>query len=325
MNEQREAEALFAVWVTEGDDASVAAGAAQGAKVNNVRFIREMEPSETEASKAAADLLGRLTLGSGLADLRSAANFLHEEIARLRQGPVEPPLETSGARLRREFKAWLSAFRAFDDRTSAWLARTFGQNDAAYVEFKRLLSEQFDANFAYRLSCALRNIAEHESDVVSAHIRVRHDRESGTSVKQVDVQLDGPRIARDHGRKMRSATREELLQVTGPLEVERIVGAVDVSCERVHCGLFVTLWDRLDAAAAVCEGHHTEATSAGGDWAFYVPTKSLQEAALRPAQFDMRRNAYHLSQKVRGLRKVVEDTLEVELVDGSWHHFVKDR
>lgn len=78
----------------------------------------------------------------------------------------DPPIALAaafryGSDGRRRFRHWLNDSRAFDDRTSAWLSRTFGDDHPALGTFKRALSAEDDANFAYRLTATLRNLSTH--------------------------------------------------------------------------------------------------------------------------------------------------------------------
>lgn len=201
-------------------------------------FLRNVAQEETEQNQAAERLLRRMTLQSGFADLKHAEEILHEEIQRLETEEARPQQSyRRGARLQREFKAWLSAFRAFDDRTSAWLSDQFGKDSPAYLTFKRLLSHEFDTNFGYRLCCALRNVSEHEADVINdMHFHVSRNPDSGARETSMTIRFDGQRLAESFP-KIRPATREELRRCERPLELVLIVKAVGISCQQVHAGL----------------------------------------------------------------------------------------
>jgi hypothetical protein len=288
----------------EGDEDLFALEDHPDAKAGEVRktflFLRHVAQEETEQNQAAERLLRRMTLQSGLADLRHAEEILHEEIQRLETEEARPSqAHRRGARLQREFKAWLSAIRAFDDRTSAWLSDQFGKDGQAYVTFKRLLSHEFDTNFGYRLCCALRNVSEHESDVINdVHIHVSRNPDSGAREISVTIRFDGPRLAENFPR-IRAATREELRSCEKPVELALIVKAVSLSCQQVHAGLFLAMWPEIQSAIEIIEQAHQEAVDADGDWATFVQRSAYAEMGRRPSTMSMRHNAYELAELAR--------------------------
>ena len=180
--------------------------------------------------------------------------------------------------MQREFKAWLSEFRSLDDRTSAWVSGKFGQQSDIYEGFKALPLTEFDNNFAYRLCCALRNVSEHRAGVINAaRLDVSAAAETGEPQRRVNLQIDGPKLVADSGPKMRAATREELVDAPGLLEVEGLVRATLMSCERVHMGLFASLWNQVHRAIALFEGYQEEAQAKGGTLAVFIPAEHLGE------------------------------------------------
>jgi hypothetical protein len=263
--------------------------------VKTFHYVRDLTAAETEQSRAAEALLRKVTIGSALSELRAAERSLHEAIEVLeREGGSTPNWHGAGARVQREFKAWLSAFRSFDDRTSAWLSGELGKESEVYREFKRLLSAEFDTNFAYRLCCALRNASEHVDNVINdLRVTASENAEGGGVETLVLLRLDGPRLARDFTR-IKPATREELRNCSGPLELEWILGAATLSCERVHCGLLLALWGTLEPAIRLCQSLHDEALANGGGWAIFIPTDSLSGLGQGPAQMTVRYNAKNL-------------------------------
>lgn len=288
------------------------------------RYLREISAVESARSRAAEALLARMTAGSPLADLRTAQSDLMAEVGWLEAGGVTGnPAAGAGRKVQKEFKAWLSAFKSFDDRTSAWLSRDYGQESAVYQAFKRLLSHEFDANFAYRLCSGLRNAAEHQGDVLNdIHLRRGRVGDGREVEHEVVVRLNVSVLA-DRFPKIRSATREEMRTATEPLEVELVVGAVGLSCERVHAGLLMALSDELDGAATVVEGFHGEALAAGGEWAMFIPDKSVEGLHDNPrGQLNLRWNRYELAELVRRNRAQVDAVLSVPSVPLHWRDLV---
>lgn len=84
----------------------------------------------------------------------------------------------------------------FDDRTSHWISDTFGSDHDAYAAFKRNLGTEYDTNFAYRLTAALRNASAHVVDVLSHRQRHARVTDEGTATIH-EIAIDRPRIGRD--------------------------------------------------------------------------------------------------------------------------------
>ena len=273
------------------------AGAADGnERVSTLHFVRDLTADETEKSRFAELLLRAMTEGSALAELRAANSSLHEAIEIFEREGTNSGSDAyrAGAKVQREFKTWLSALRSFDDRTCAWLARELGQEGQVYQEFKRLLSAEYDSNFAYRLCCSLRNASEHAGNVInSLSVGSRENAERGGIETVVVLRLNGPRLARDFPR-IKASIREELRNCSGPLEVEWIVGAAALSCERIHCGLLLALWRDLEPLILLCQSLHDAAQANGGGWAVFVPTGTFTGPEQIPKQMTLRYNAKNL-------------------------------
>lgn len=264
-------------------------------RLSTLHFVRDLTAAETEKTRFAELLLRNMTEGSALSELRAADSSLHEAIEMFeREGTSGSDAYRAGGKVQREFKVWLSAFRSFDDRTCAWLAREFGQKSEVYQEFKRLLSAEYDSNFAYRLCCSLRNASEHAGNVIN-NLRVgsRENAESGRTETLVVLRFDGPRLARDFTR-IKAPIREELRNCSGPLEVEWIVGAAALSCERVHCGLLLALWKDLEPLIQLCQSLHDAAQANGGGWAVFLPKDTFSGPEQMPKQMTVRYNAKNL-------------------------------
>ena len=257
--------------------------------VVDVYHIRDLTAAETAQSRGAEVLLRKVTIGSALSELHARERSLDEAIEVLKATSASNSYG-SGARVQSEFKAWLSAFRSFEDRTSAWLSAEIGKE--VCEEFKRRLSAEFDCNFAYRLCCSLRNVSEHAGDVLNDMRWTSRRTADGVGVETVLVlRFDGPRLARDF-TKIKAPIREELRHCGGPLEFELIVGAATLSCERVHLGLLLALWGTVEPAIRVCQSLHDEALANGSGEALFMPTDSLGGLGPgRPGQMTMRSNA----------------------------------
>jgi hypothetical protein len=260
-------------------------------------FLRQVSLEETEQNRAAERLLRQMTLQSGLADLMHAEEILYEEVERLGTDRTNPATQSRrGARLQHEFKAWLSAFRGFDDRTSAWISSQFGKEHPAFMIFKQLLSHEFDTNFGYRLCCALRNISEHQADVINdVNFHRGRNPDSGAPETSVTIRFDGPRLA-EAFPKIRSATRDELQHCERPLELEWIVKAVGISCQQIHAGLFLALWSEIQPAIEIIERTHQEAIEAGWDWAAFFGRGTYAHLGKEPGNLAMRWNAYEIAE-----------------------------
>jgi hypothetical protein len=241
--------------------------------------VREVSEAETEGSVAAEELLQRITERSGLAEVTAAVNEFYAAVK---------AAETSGGagsreslpRMERTFGGWLSAFRAFDDKTKAWLSRAYGKDSPAYQAFTTTLSEEFDGDFAYRLVCSLRNAATHVDRVINAaSFQSREVKGMEEPLTNVVLEVDPARLAQDFP-KMRAATRDELAGADRNLDLRKVVYGVMGSCERAHAVLFDTLWPQLDEAVILVEGFHAEAVAtpppeASRTGAFFVPTETL--------------------------------------------------
>lgn len=260
-------------------------------------IIRYINRSAITEAKDAHVLLDKMTTSSSLAELRAETDSLHAAFTDAESGdPNLQHAQSAAGRIQRAFKSWLSAFKSFDDRTSAWLSKLVGKEDDAYTEFKRLLSEAYDTNFAYRLCCGLRNASEHAGNVINdLGFGVASDPQTGDPRKELTVRFDGPKLA-EAFPKMKASIRHELRAVGLPMEVEWIVGSVILSCERVHAGLFQALWKRIDAAIALVENYHQEALNVGGEWATFI---SRPSEPLTVVQMDIVWNPWHVAQLAR--------------------------
>ncbi len=259
------AEALFAIRANvEGDSKAT------------FQHLRSLTSDEIAASEQDEALLRGLTSNSELAALRAAADEFHAALDTVEEAAAHPMrAQPASAAVQRTFKAWLSAFRSFDDRTCAWLSRW--TDDAAVREFRRLLSLEYDANFAYRLSAALRNVSEHAGHVINAFTLSRGEGPDGPRTTAV-VGFDGPRLVAEF-TSMKASVRNELEACSALISVEGVVGAAMLSCESAHAGLLLHLASRLAAAVGRVRTLQTEADPDGNDSciAAFVDLSQLQK------------------------------------------------
>ncbi len=249
------------------------------AHANDVRhktfiYIRPLRPNELERIPKVSSLLYRMTDGSGLKHLRQAEADFHRSIEHWEAATRSDQIHALGRLVQRDFKLWLSGFRALDDHTSAWLAKAYGKESDIFRQFKESLSEEYDSNFAYRLCATLRNASEHVSQVINDAASTLQVEEDGTSRHVVKLQFDGPRLCSDFP-KLKASVRAELATLPRPLQVEAVVGAATLSCERVHCRLLLILWDELAQAIVFCDELKREAEEAGGQYALFVGRDSF--------------------------------------------------
>ncbi|MCW2857869.1 MAG: hypothetical protein JWR52_3484 [Marmoricola sp.] len=230
-------ESLAAVWN----------GHARGPGITMHR-LRDLSDEESGQSKRDAALLANVGPASPLASLVHAQADLQERGDAFVTGSRQDR-DRASARLQNAFKAWLSAFRSFDDRTCAWLSTEFGKEHPAYVKFKQALNAEFDASFGYRLSCALRNVSEHAGDVITDLSRSEHKAPDGSVQRQARVSLDGPQIARRFGKKMRAATRDELADAATPIGIQALVAVTMLSCDHAFCVLIDALGQNIQGTA----------------------------------------------------------------------------
>jgi len=282
-------------------------------------IVRHLDSSAIREAEGANVLLDKVTARSGLAELRAETASLHETITDVESG--DPSLQNAhngAGRIQRAFKSWLSASRSFDDRTTAWLSKLVGKDDHAYTEFKRLLSEAYDSNFAYRLCCGLRNSSEHAGNVINdLGFSVAQDPRTGDPKKELTIRFDGPKLAEEFP-KMKALIRDELRAVDLSLELEWIVGSVMLSCERIHAGLFQALWNRIEAAIELVEDYHHEALNAGGEWAVFI-SKPPEPTAV--VQMDVAWNPWNIAQLARLNYDQTAAILASPNHSQSWHDF----
>lgn len=272
----------------------------------DVRFIRELTEGEGVKIDEAHRLLRQMTEESPLAELQEAEQRLASTIADLRsQSESSQNIAPMARRVQAEFKIWLSAFRSFDDRFSKWLSDDFGEVSYPLRVFRSALSEEYDTNFAYRLSCSLRNSSEHAGRVINHLSASTYQDERGGVRNRTVIALDGPRLAEEFP-KLKATVRKELRTSAAVLHVEPIVRWSLASCVRAYSKLFDSIWSNLSTAVSLCESLHREALQGEGEWAVIIDGRFFK-GETRNMTF--RHNPWDLAELVRLNRQNVDSIL----------------
>jgi hypothetical protein len=268
--------------------------------------IRQLSQLEQSLSRRATALLHGVTEDSALLDLLNARDRFEAAVEALETTRGVQDIKNAGKDVQREFKAWLSAFRGFDDRTSAWLSRTFEDASPRLAAFKRLTNLEYDTNFAYRLCATLRNASEHAGDVINGMSAQSGVGDDGVHFTEVTLQFVGQDLA-DRFDRMKAAVRSDLRSLRQPIEVEDVMEAVRVSCQRIHYGLVAALWDELEPAVSMSTAFHEEAVAEGGDWAVFI--NSDFDPRRTDANLSTRYNPYNLADLVARHRREADKVL----------------
>lgn len=245
-------------------------------------FIRDLSQQESDDHAAGIALLTRLSSTSAYRDLHDAAQQVQDarRIAEEAMKKHSPLVDAEVHDLHVKVKVWLSAFRSFDDRTSSWLSREFGENSAQETEFKRMLSLEFDSNFAYRMCAALRNASEHVDRVVNVIKSKSREQPDGRTELLVTIALDGPRLATDF-KKLNGSIKRELREVPTLMTLEKVVNAVMDSCTAAFAGLILFLRPQIQAAVTQIRGLDGEARAVGGQYGLIINMHTLAEGRPR--------------------------------------------
>ena len=241
-------------------------GLIEGTRTHDQRKLRVVSPQEHEELLRAHLLLRQLLDESPYQGLVTASERFASSAGTLeRQWRTERPRSSlSVAEVERSFKGWLGAFRSFDDQTSHLISQEFGGPESVpFRTFKTALADQYDANFAYRLCCALRNVSEHAVSVLNRIRLISEEQEGGGVTSSVELTIDGPALAASSDR-MKSTMREELSRVTEPLVVPAIMHSAMDSCWRAFAAVLISVESSIDRAASGLLALHQEAVAAGG-------------------------------------------------------------
>lgn len=263
-----------------------------------IATIRPASAEESRKSVAGLKILKHLTEDSPLAGIRAAEDPFFDAVTALEEYVRDSARGAyPSADMQRTFAAWLAAFGSFDDKNSAWLSRLYGKTHPHYSLFKKLLSAEYDRNFAYRACAALRNVSLHQQDVINAlgH-RSKLDPDTGEAVAAPSIRIDAPLLATSP--KMNAKVRAEFAARQRPLDVELLLGAATLACQRVHAGLLVALQAEIEQAVAQCEGWHAEARAEDPDAiAVFRPTHEMQRLSSSTGSLTLRMTAHHLVER----------------------------
>ncbi|MFE2419699.1 hypothetical protein [Streptomyces hokutonensis] len=154
-----------------------------------------------------------------------------------------------GNEIRTRLDDLLSALRAFDDRTSHDLKKSFGENSEPFRTFKEALSHEYDNEFAYRFMFKLRNYSQHCGQPEMAG-QVRSSRAAdGTTVRLASLAFDSRELLRRFN-KWGTQVKEELKEIDGRFEVEPIVDRLMFSCGQAYSKMLVSQESAIRSASA---------------------------------------------------------------------------
>lgn len=140
----------------------------------------------------------------------------------------------------------LSAFRAFDDKTSHKLSLRYGKKSKEFAFFKEALSFEFDNVFAYRLCSQLRNYSQHAGSPITnikSHSYLEGDQPKST----LSITLDSEKLLEGYS-KWNSRVKEELKKINGPLDLVLILDALMNSCSRAYSKYLISQEDAVNQA-----------------------------------------------------------------------------
>lgn len=271
--------------------------------------VRDLSSQETEDADIATQILSALTAESPYEDLRQTYRELNALLDR------DPPIALAaafryGSDGRRRFRHWLNDSRSFDDRTSAWLSRTFGDDHPALGTFKRALSAEYDANFAYRLTATLRNLSTHAANMLNHQMWHVSTDADGRLVSRPVLAIDGARLVEEFPT-MKATVRDELRDLDGLLDVRAVVDACMKSCLRAHAALTHALWEEIEPERELVVEFHQTAVAAGGQGAIFVNVDTFDPAVGR---LDHRYNAAHLLEQADRMRQFAEQLAPLPVV-----------
>jgi hypothetical protein len=232
--------------------------------------LRYLNPADVEASTAGSDLLAFVTTQNALHELFDAGRDLLNEVESLGAAPSATQRRPGAGRtLERRFKAWLSAFRSFDDHANHWLSGRYGQQSEQVEAFKRLLNAEFDSNFAYRFCSSVRNIGQHAGSVVNELSFSSRGREAGAMF----LRMDCARLIteEDKKKKVRAKSRQEMLAIPRLLELLPLVEAAVLSCNYAFARLVRSLKPEVDSALDHVRDCLDQAHAVGGATPFFAP------------------------------------------------------
>lgn len=272
-------------------------GEENGEEIHVSVTIRQLTENEWVAVNAGARLLTTLVARNSFTDLQHARDEVEAayQVALATKVGSPPDLGL----LQRRYHSWLGAHRAFVDRTHHWLSETVGQGSDKHRDCAQFFRDEFDANFGYRLTCALRNVSEHQDSVLNS-IAVHNHLVNGIPVQDVAANIDcGKVVAADTGGRIRRATRDEMLALSSELDGGRIIGTTMGSCDRIYARIFGAFRPEVDEIVSLADALHNEAVTAGADQAVFMSGESLQNIGQGP--IELKSNPKSLSERALNL------------------------
>jgi hypothetical protein len=180
-------------------------------------------------------------------------------------------VEPAVAHFHRAFKSWLSAFVSFDHRTNAWLSRTAKAKADQKASVRARFSDEYDANFGYRLAVQLRNVSEHSRNVV----RVRYlAGRVGTEIDLVEIAIGS------QGSRLNPKVREEMRGARQPVRVDSLVSSVHLSCSRIQARVAEVFKDEIETCVALVLPMVNEVEAVGGEFGVFIRHAELSTQEL---------------------------------------------
>ncbi len=140
----------------------------------------------------------------------------------------------------------LSAFRAFDDKTSHKISLRYGKQSKELSIFKEALSFEFDNVFAYRLCSQLRNYSQHAGSPITnikSHSYLKNDQPKST----LSIIMDSEKLLEGYS-KWQSRVKEELKKISGAIDLVLILDALMASCSRAYSKCLISQEKEINQA-----------------------------------------------------------------------------
>jgi len=154
------------------------------------------------------------------------------------------PAVVSG--LQHSLDALLSSLRGFEDRTRHQLAKRYGKQSAPFSEFTKSLSEEYDANFAYRFSVRLRNYSQHSGAPIQNVRAASSERADGSIDHTMSAVFNSNFLLANHDGW--SGVAKDLATLGGDFAVMPIMDSLRGSCQRIHAKTLLSQADAINEA-----------------------------------------------------------------------------
>lgn len=215
---------------------------------------RSVETSEVEAVQRARDVLARWLLHGPYEDLHMERESFQQAMAATAQsGPFGPD-----GRLQRALASWLSALRAFDDRTSHMVSAEYGRDSVEFQAWKDSLSVEFDRNFYYRFAYKLRNYTQHVHRPIQ-RVNVGQGLDGGGKLEvTLRVEFDPGTLLSTYSEWGAQVTADLRARRGQPIDVVSTVLNAHDSCSRAMAQLTLREAPRLIEACEAIERYGGE-------------------------------------------------------------------